>query len=371
MIQDQTAPPRPIDASTPRQAFVPDSDREAASSSLDVSIIIVNWNTRDILRDCLRSIYRHGGGETFEIIVIDNNSSDGSADMVAADFPEVRLIRNDQNRGFAAANNQGIAIARGRYMLLLNSDTIVLDGTIARSLAFAEAYPRAGVVGCRTIYPDGQLQINCYQLPSLLNLALSLSQLDRVFPRNRFFGQRRLTWWNYDTVREVEAIAGCFMLVRRQALCEVGVLAEDYFMYSEDTDWCWRFGRAHWKVMYTPEPLLIHLKAASSSKCETDMRLQERRSLLMFLDKQSGRSVRRIANTMFVVSGLLRLMLLVLARLGRGRRSEAARRQWPLTTAALKFHLLEGMRRDLGAPQRHLPPAEVAPSIDCASKVNQ
>jgi GT2 family glycosyltransferase len=327
--------------------------------SLDVSIIVVNWNTRDLLRDCLQSIGRHAGTETFEIIVADNHSADGSAEMVAAEFPDVRLIRNSENLGFATANNQGIAVARGRYVLLLNSDTVVLEGTIARSLAFAEAHARAAVVGCRTVFPDGRLQVNCYQFPSLLNLLLSLSQLPGIFPRNRFLGRRRLTWWDYDTPRAVDAVAGCFMLVRSEAIRQVGPLAEDYFMYSEDTDWCWRFACAGWQVLYTPEPQLIHLNASSSSKCETDMRMQERRSLLLFLQKKSGRTVRRIANLMFLASCLLQLPVLILYRLCGGDRARASRKMWPLTTAALKFHFAEGFRASL----RALPAGEAASVI--------
>jgi hypothetical protein len=341
----------PKQSGTVTTAAVAGEDASTAGA-VDVSIIIVNWNTRDLLRDCLQSIYRHAGPETFEIIVTDNHSADGSADMVAAEFPGVRLIRNDANLGFATANNQGIAVASGRYVLLLNSDTIVLEGTIAGSLAFAEAHPRAAVVGCRTVFADGELQTNCYQLPSLLNLLLSLSHLPDAFPRNRFLGQRRLTWWNYDTPRAVDAVAGCFMLVRSEAIRQVGPLAEDYFMYSEDTDWCWRFGRAGWQILYTPEPQLIHLRAASSSKCETNMRLQERRSLLLFFEKKSGRFVRRIANLMFLSSCLLQVPVLALCRLWGGTGADAARKAWPLTTAALKFHLLDGMRSHLQEPAR-------------------
>jgi hypothetical protein len=223
----------------------------------------------------------------------------------------------------------------------------VLDGTLSRSLAFADAHPEAAVVGCRTVFPDGRLQINCYQFPGLLNLWLSLTHLADVFPRSRFFGQRRLTWWNYDTQRQVDVVAGCFMLTRAEAIRQVGPLAEDYFMYSEDTDWCWRFARAGWKVLYTPAATLIHVRAASSSKRETQMRVQERRSLLMFLDKQSGRWVRRVANWMFLCSALAQVLVLAAYRLCGGLRSEEARRQWSLTTAGLRFHLLEGFRRDL------------------------
>ncbi len=342
MVRDQ-ATSVPSDAAASGEASLSVDER----GEVDVSIIIVNWNTRDLLRDCLGSIYRHAGGETFEIIVVDNDSQDGSAAMVAAEFPEVRLIRNGANVGFAVANNQGIAIARGRYVLLLNSDTVVLEGTIVQSLAFAEGNPRAAVVGCRTVFPDGMLQVNCYQFPSLLNLLLSLSHLANVFPRSRVFGRRRLTWWDYDTPRSVDAVAGCFMLVRSQAIRQIGPLAEDYFMYSEDTDWCWRFARAGWDVLYTPKAQLIHVRAASSSKCEAAMRLQERRSLLLFLEKKSGRFVRRIANLMFLCSCLAQVPVLAVYRLCGRTRAATARKTWPLTTAALKFHLLEGMRGDL------------------------
>ena len=138
-------------------------------SRADVTIIIVNWNTRVILRDCLRSVYQNAGSVDFEVIVVDNASSDGSVEMVRAEFDKVQLIANSDNRGFAAANNQGMAVATGRYVLLLNSDTIVLDGAIAKSVAFADAHPDAAVVGCRVLNPDRSLQPTCFMYPSVLN----------------------------------------------------------------------------------------------------------------------------------------------------------------------------------------------------------
>jgi GT2 family glycosyltransferase len=306
---------------------------------IDVSVVIVNWNTRELLRDCLGSVYAETREIGLEVIVVDNASSDGSADMVEAEFPRVRLIRNADNRGFAAANNQGIAVATGRYVLLLNSDTRVLDRAIARSVEFADAHPEAGVVGCRTLLTNGTVQANCYQFPSLLNLALSLSRLPMLFPRNRFFGRARMTWWAYDTVMPVDVVAGCYMLVRREALDQVGPMAEEYFMYSEDTDWCWRFHRAGWKILYTPEPTIIHYWQSSSSQCAADMHILQRRSVLMFLEKKSGKLARFIANLMFCVSSLLKLSILTVCRIGTSSRAEAAGRQWSLTTAALRFHL--------------------------------
>lgn len=306
---------------------------------IDVSIVIVNWNTRDITRNCLRSIYQTAGDVTFEIILVDNDSGDGSAEMVETEFPAVRLVRNSRNVGFAAANNQGIAVAQGRYVLLLNSDTIVKDGAISKAMAFADANPQVGMVGCQTRCPNGAIQYNCYLFPSLLNLALSLTQLQVLFWHNRFFGRYRMGWWDYKSVREVDGIAGCFMLARKSAIDEVGPMCEEYFMYSEDTDWCWRFRRAGWKVMYTPEAVIIHLGGCSSSQAATDMHLMERRSLLIFLEKKSGRHVRWIANMMFCAATLGRFVLLSLQRAAGGRLGTSAKVKWSKTAAALRFHL--------------------------------
>ena len=306
---------------------------------IDVSIVIVSWNTREITRNCLRSIYAAAGKVKYEIILIDNYSSDGSAEMVAREFPEVVLRRNEENRGFAAANNQGIALAQGRYVLLLNSDTVVVDGAIAKVVTFADAHPKAGMVGCQTRCPNGDLQYNCFLFPSLLNLVLSLTKLQVLFWHKPFFGRYRLGWWDYRSVREVDGIAGCFMLARKAAIDQVGPMAEEYFMYSEDTDWCWRFHRAGWKVMYTPGPIIIHYGGCSSSQAATDMHLMERRSLLMFLEKKSGKLVRWIANVMFCTATLIRVVALSVQRIAGGRVRESARQKWGMATAALRFHL--------------------------------
>lgn len=252
----------------------------------DVSIIIVNWNTREILRDCLRSVYENAGKVDFDVIVIDNASTDGSAEMVRTEFDKVQLIANASNRGFAAANNQGMAVAGGRYVLLLNSDTIVLDGAIAKTVEFADAHPEAGVVGCRVLNPDRSLQPTCFLYPSVLNLLLAATYLNKLLPRSRFFGRERMTWWSRDDVREVEVVTGCYMLVRREAIDRVGVMDEDYFMYGEETDWCWRFRRAGWRPMFTPAAEIIHLGGQSTAQIRPQMLLQLRSAVLLFFRKR-------------------------------------------------------------------------------------
>ena len=222
-------------------------------NQVDVSIVIVNWNTKKLLYDCLTSVYATTKEVSFEVIVIDNASRDGSVEMIKSDFPKVELIANTENRGFAAANNQGISIAVGRYILFLNSDTIVLSNAIDKVVAFTDLHEDAAVVGCRVLNPDVTLQPTCFMFPSILNMILSVSYLYKLFPGNRFFGRERMTWWSRDDERLVDVVTGCFMLVRHRAIEDVGIMDERFFMYGEETDWCYRFKQAGWKVMFTPE----------------------------------------------------------------------------------------------------------------------
>lgn len=256
---------------------------------MDVSIIIVNWNTKKILSDCLRSVYEQAGDVDYEVIVVDNASTDGSLDMIKSDFERVVLLENAQNKGFATANNQGMEIAKGRYVLLLNSDTVVLDGAIAKTVSFADAHPRAGVTGCRVLNADRTLQPTCFMFPSILNMFLSSTYLYKFFPRSRFFGRERMTWWDRSDVRQVDVVTGCFMLVRREAIDQVGVMDERFFMYAEETDWCYRFREEGWDVTFTPAGQIIHLGGQSTAKKPVAMIVQLRLSILKFIRKHSGR----------------------------------------------------------------------------------
>ncbi len=255
----------------------------------DVTIIIVSWNTREILRDCLRSVYENAGALDFETIVVDNASADGSAEMVARDFPQVQLVANGDNRGFAAANNQGMALARGRYVLLLNSDTVVLDRALEKTLAFADAHPEAAVVGCRVLNPDRTWQRTCSMFPSALNMLLSATYVYKLFPKSRFWGREFMTYWDRSDVRAVEVVSGTFMLVRREAIEKVGRMDEAFFMYAEETDWCYRFHRAGYQMLFTPAASIIHLGGASSRQIASKMRLQLSAGILYFLKKHKSR----------------------------------------------------------------------------------
>ncbi|MCK4913148.1 MAG: glycosyltransferase family 2 protein [Planctomycetes bacterium] len=256
---------------------------------MDTTIVIVNWNTYDILRDCLCSIYTETKRLKFEVIVIDNASTDGSTAMVKNQFPQVVLLENSGNRGFAAANNQGIAIAKGRYILLLNSDTIILENAIRKTISFADVHPEAAVVGCRVLSPDRTLQPTCFMFPSICNMVLSSTYIYKIFPRNRFFGRERMSWWDRCDEREVDVVTGCFMLVRREAIEQVGLMDEQFFVYGEETDWCYRFKQAGWKNIFIPNAQIIHLGGASSKRVATEMALQLRGSILQFIHKHRSR----------------------------------------------------------------------------------
>jgi GT2 family glycosyltransferase len=292
---------------------------------LDVSILIINWNTRDILRGCLRSVYEQTREINFEVIVIDNASSDGSAEMVKKEFPQIVLIENHDNRGFAAANNQGMKIAKGRYVLLLNPDTIVLDGAIQKSVAYAE--------------DDSTIQQTCFRFPSVGNLILQKSGLCRLFPRSGVFGREKMVGWNRDTEREVDVVSGMFMLVRREAIEQVGLMDEAYFVYAEETDWCVRFHKAGCRCVFTPLARIIHLDGGSKSteQISVKMYVQQQKSLLIFFKKQRGRASWIVAKMVYILSMLVRYAVfsgLSVLEQGGNFSKKAAQ-----SLAALKFHL--------------------------------
>lgn len=262
---------------------------------MDVSIIVVAWNVRKLVYDCLTSVYDETRGIEFEVIYVDNASEDGSVEMVRKECPEVRIIENDENEGFIKANNQGIGIATGRYVLLLNSDTIILDNAIAKTVRFANDHTDAAVVGCRVLNADRRLQRNCFMYPSVVNMFLSATYLYKAFPRSRFFGRERMTWWDFDQVREVETVCGCYSLVRKEAINEVGVMDPTYFVYGDDPDWCYRFKKNGWRIMFTPGAEIIHLGGQTTKQMSREFKWQLYGSVLIFMRLHRSKVSFRIA----------------------------------------------------------------------------
>jgi N-acetylglucosaminyl-diphospho-decaprenol L-rhamnosyltransferase len=243
---------------------------------LDLGIVIVSYNTRDLLRTCLHSVYASRGDFTFEICVVDNASSDGSAEMVAAEFPQARLIVNTENVGYPTANNQGLeafGFAAGpnlepqlpRFALLLNPDTELPPDALTSMLDFMEEHPDAGAAGPKLVLLDGSLDLACRRsLPTPEVCVYRLTGLSRLFPRSRRFGLYNLTYLDPDQVCEVGSIVGAFMLVRAEAIAQAGLMDGQFFMYGEDLDWACRIQKAGWKIYYNPDVTVLHVKRAAS-----------------------------------------------------------------------------------------------------------
>lgn len=282
---------------------------------MDVSIIIVAWNVRELLYNCIKSVYEQTEGISFEIIYVDNASEDGSFEMVRKEFPEARIIQNEVNEGFIKANNQAIEIAEGRYVLLLNSDTIVLGNAVAKTVAVADQHKDAAVVGCKVLNSDKSLQRACFMYPSILNMFLSATYLYKIFPRSRFFGRERMTWWDFNDVREVETVCGCYSLVRKEAIDEVGVMDPTYFVYGDDPDWCYRFKKYGWRIMFTPGAEIVHLGGQTTKQMSREFKWQLYGSILIFMRLHRSKVSFRIACFLTSMFFLLRVPYWLLAGL--------------------------------------------------------
>jgi len=271
------------------------------------SIIVVSFNTRDLLRECLTSLReecaRLPEGLSAEILVVDNASRDGSANMVAAEFSAsgvpVRLIRSDVNLGFGVANNRAIEMAQGRYLVLLNSDAFFHSGALARAIAHIEADPSAGVGGARLVGRDGAWQPAARMFPAILRDAFVLTGLASRFPRSRFFSAAERTWADPAKPAEVDWVTGAFMIVRREALVASGLFDPAFFLYCEEVDLCRRVKNAGFHVRYWPDIVVTHLHGESSrqvdaqvfSENETQVVLWRMRSMLLYYRKHHGAKV--------------------------------------------------------------------------------
>jgi hypothetical protein len=308
-------------------------------SSVDVDVVIVNWNTRDYVEACIRSVFENARDITFRVFVVDNASADGSAEMVRSKFPEVRLIANATNLGFAAANNQAFREADARYLLLLNPDTVVLDDVIQNVVRLADTEPDVAVVGCQVLGRADKIERSCFRFPSPLNLFLLYSGLERAFPGSPFFGRASMASWDRKSRRDVDVVVGVFMLVRSEAVAEVGLMDEDYFVYAEEADWCYRFHRAGWRCLFAPVGTIRHEEggARSTSQDRVRMYVQLQKSLLIFHRKNRGWFSWLCAKSILGAAMLVRAAFWrVRATLG-GQPELYLRAQ--CAEAALKFHL--------------------------------
>ncbi|NOZ06034.1 MAG: glycosyltransferase family 2 protein [Chloroflexi bacterium] len=258
----------------------------------DLSVIIVSWNVRDLLSRCLRTLFAGGESDSLrlDVIVIDNDSQDDTATHTSTQFPQVRLLVNEDNPGFATANNQGLALARGRYCLLLNPDTEIVDDALGRMVAYMDSHPQVGVLGPQLRYPDGRLQPSRRRFPTLATALLESTPLQQLLPDNRVLRHYYVEDQPADVTQEVDWLVGASLLVRRQVVEAVGGLDEGYFMYFEELDWCRRIREAGWKVVYFPEAVVKHHEGQSSSQVVPLRHIRFQSSKVRYFTKVHGRA---------------------------------------------------------------------------------
>ena len=307
-------------------------------SDVDLSLVVLSWNGRELTLACLESIEREVRQrrdaqriET-ETIVVDNGSSDGTAEAVRTRFPWAELVALPRNLGFAAGNNAGLARARrGRHVLLLNNDTLVLPGALERCVNFLDAHPDVGAVGPQLVHPDGRKQNSIHPYPSLLTEMVPRGVLETLFPR-RFPSKR----FEHARPVDVECVLGACIAVRRAALDAVGALPEDYFFFLEETDWLFRMKRAGWRVVHLPDARLVHLHGAGTKKkVPLPTRIEYHRSLYHFFRKNRGTG--QAAAVVAVRLARLAAALVALAPLALVSARE--RERWRQRLAILTWHL--------------------------------
>lgn len=270
------------------------ADENVRETVMDLSVVIVSYNVSSFLDQTLMTVEESAHGLEYEIFVVDNASADDSVDMVKRKYPQVKLIVNSENRGFAKANNQALGLAGGRYILLLNPDTVLRSDTIPVMIGFLDRHPEAGAAGCKVINPDGSLQLACRRgFPTPGVAFFKMVGLSGLFPKSRTFGAYNLTYLDPESVSEVDAVSGSFMMLRREALDRAGHLDEDFFMYGEDLDLCYRIKKDGWKIYYVPDTEIIHFKGESTKSVPTMKSILDFYTAMhIFVEKHHGRETK-------------------------------------------------------------------------------
>jgi hypothetical protein len=291
-------------------------------SSVTLSVVIVTYNSSLFLTDCLTSVLRQGGTLAYEVIVVENASTDRSLDILRGQFPAARVIRNSANRGFTAANNQAIEAATGKYILLLNPDTVVHAGCLEIMVRFMDAHQEAGAAGPKICNEDGSLQRTGVTFPSLWNVFVESLFLDDLFPSSRIFGQHRRLYDNPDLVHDVDYLQGSCLCIRRRALDDAGFLDEDFFMYFEETDICYRLKQHGWKILYNPSASIVHAGGSGGTFYGKQQLVEFHRSYLTFLRKHEPSARRLVFRIVLLFRSAVRMFLFVLGSMVPSRREE-------------------------------------------------
>jgi GT2 family glycosyltransferase len=260
---------------------------------MDLSVVIVNWNVKDLLRQCLQSVQiaaAHAPNLTTEIIVVDSASADGSPDMVRAEFPSVRLLASPDNLGYAGGNNAGVELATGRALFLLNPDTVVDSAALTEMMAYLAAHPAVGALGPQLRWPDGSVQSSRRRFPTPGSLFWESTLLGQWFPDNKHTRRYHLADIGPEQPQRVDWVVGAAMLIRREAWAQVGPIDPDFFMYFEETDWCRRCAEAGWEIHYLPAAWVVHFEGKSSEQVVAARTLRFQRSKLRYTRKYFGGS---------------------------------------------------------------------------------
>jgi GT2 family glycosyltransferase len=307
---------------------------------VDLSIIVLSWNTRELTAACLEAIVRATEllaasrtplARSIETILVDNGSSDGTVDLVRARFPGVEVIALPGNLGFAAGNNVGLRRARGRFALLLNSDTKIDPHTLEYTMSFLQEHPEVGVAGVQLMHPDGRLQNSIHNFPSLVTELVPKWLLEIAWPE-RFPSKR----FRHKGPVDVEAVLGACLFVRREAWERVGLLPEEYFLFLEETDWCWSMREAGFRVVHLPNARLVHHSGASSKKkIPAATRIEYHRALYRFLGKRRGALQARLVIALRALRALVAVLVRVPAAVLSPRGREGIRERWQV----LAWHL--------------------------------
>ncbi|MGR3762411.1 glycosyltransferase family 2 protein (plasmid) [Roseobacteraceae bacterium NS-SX3] len=332
-------------ARTPRAAASAAGPDPAAPP--DISAVIVNYNTREVTARAVQSLLSHAGRLRIEVIVADNASSDGSVSALRAAHPGITVIDTGHNGGYAWGNNVGIHRARGRYVLVLNPDAEVFEGSLERAVDYMDAHPEVGILGARAQLEDGRRQLTVFRHPTLAALAWNILVPNGVLRRSRLFGDQRYASRPADRIMDADVVAGCFMLVPRRVIETVGPMDHRFFMYSEETEWCWRVRQAGFKVRYHPEVRILHRGAVSTGQTSPWKAVEIARSRLLLLRLTRGAGAARAGAALMLAGDLLRGAWVLPAAFGRGGRERA--RIWRARTGFLLGALLR-------LPQGQVPP---------------
>ncbi len=298
---------------------------------MQLSIVIVNYNVRYFLEQCLNSVFRSGDALDMEVFVVDNQSVDGSVDMVREKFPRVKLIANDKNLGFSKANNQAIRRSSGKYILLLNPDTVVEDDTLSKVVDFMDRHPDAGGLGVRMLDGQGRfLPESKRGLPTPGVAFCKIFGLSSLFPKSKVFGKYHLGYLDQDKTHEVDVLSGAFMLLRKEALEKTGLLDEAFFMYGEDIDLSHRIVKAGYKNYYYPDARIIHYKGESTKKSSVNYVLVFYNAMIIFARKHFSRKNARLFSGLINLAVYFRAFIAILARFFQ-------RIAWPVLDAGLVY----------------------------------